>query len=257
MHRGLLALVLAGTLQACGPADQPVSLAFTAVAHGKPISCTAGPDGMTLGDLRLYVSEIALVTADGRTVPVKIDTAAPWQDPGVALIDLEDGSGACDTGSPATHAALTGHVAADTYTGLQFVLGVPFARNHADPALAPSPLDQTAMHWHWQAGYKFLRAALRRGDDLTWLHLGSTGCEGHIGAISGCAKPNRATVKLARFDAAHDAVAIDVAALLADAPADGGNHACQSEPDNETCAPMLRHLGLAGAPQDVFHALAR
>ena len=251
--RSLLALMVASVLAGCGPGDQPVSVTFTAVAHDKPINCAAGPDGMTLGDLRFYVSEVALIAADGHAVPLALDAAPPWQSADVALIDLEDGTGACDSGSPAMHASLSGRVPAGNYTGLQFIVGVPFAQNHADPALAQTPLDQTAMHWHWQAGYKFLRAGLRRGDDLSWLHLGSTGCEGRIGAITGCAKPNRMTVKLARFDATRDAVAIDVATLFDDAPAEG----CQSEPDNQACPPILRHLGLVESPQDVFHVMAR
>jgi uncharacterized repeat protein (TIGR04052 family) len=140
---------------------------------------------------------------------------------------------------------------------LRFTLGVPFALNHADPTEAQPPLDQTVMHWHWQAGYKFLRAAVQTGDATAWLHLGSTGCQGRIGAVTGCAHPNRPVVTLTPFNVVSDVVAVDIGALFADLPATDGARQCQSEPDNTLCAPLLAHLGLADSAQDVFRAMAR
>jgi uncharacterized repeat protein (TIGR04052 family) len=246
------ALVL---LAGCKPADQAVTIQFQPVIHQTAVSCSAGAEGLALTDLRFFVHDVALIDAAGRATPVVIDVAPPWQNHDVALVDLEDGKQACDTGSPATHMALSGHAPAGHYVGLRFTLGVPFRLNHADPDEAEPPLDQTAMHWHWQAGYKFLRAGVRKGDATVYLHLGSTGCEGHIGAISGCKRANRPTVELAHFDPARDTVAVDIGTLFSELP--GGVQACQSEPDNADCAPMMRHLGLAGDPQDVFRALAR
>lgn len=249
----LCAVLLAG----CKPSDERVTLRFQPVADGAPLTCTASPGGKALTDLRFFIYDVELITADGNEQPVAMDTTPPWQNGAVALVDLEDGQGACDTGSPATHAAVTGHVAPGEYVGMRFTLGVPFSLNHADPATAVPPLDRTEMHWHWLAGYKFLRAGMRKGDDLAWLHLGSTGCEGRIGAVSSCAQPNRTTIKLAAFDLDHDVVAVDLGTLFAEAMAADGTHACQSEPDNVLCAPMLRHLGLGDAPQDVFRAMAK
>jgi uncharacterized repeat protein (TIGR04052 family) len=248
----LVVLLLAG----CKPADQAVSIPFRAVADGSPLSCTAGANGKTLNDLRFYVHDVALLTADGHAVSVTLDAAPPWQSKDIALLDLEDGQGTCDTGSPDRHAALTGRVPAGHYVGLRFTLGVPFALNHADPTTATAPLDQTVMHWHWRAGYKFLRAGIAQAGNIAWLHLGSTGCEGTIGAITGCAQPNRPTVTLAAFNPAKDAVAVDLGVLFADVTGDG-NRSCQSQTDNALCAPMLRHLGVAGAGQDVFRAMVR
>jgi uncharacterized repeat protein (TIGR04052 family) len=248
MHR--LALLAALALAGCSPADQPVSIAFVAVAGEQPVSCSAGMPQLT--DLRFFVHDVALIAADGRPVPITLDASPPWQGNGVALVDLEDGSGSCDTGSPMMHTAVTGRVAAGSYVGVRFVLGVPFDLNHADPDAAQPPLDQTAMHWHWLAGYKFLRAGLRRSEASTYLHLGSTGCAGRIGAVTGCKEPNRPLIALSRLDAARDVVAVDLAALFADTP----TGACQSEPDNQVCAPLMKHLGLGGE-QDVFRARAR
>lgn len=92
---------------------------------------------MTLTDPRLLVHDVVLLTEAGVEVPLKIDPAAPWQNDAVALIDLEDGQGACETGSPGSHAALTGHTVKGAYSGPRFTVGAPFALNHADHGNPP------------------------------------------------------------------------------------------------------------------------
>lgn len=246
-YRGLAALALG--VAACGPAQGPVAIRFAAVAQSAPLSCVSR--GTELTDLRFFIHDVALLTEDGQSLPVTLDKAAPWQNDMVALVDLEDGAGACGTGSPATHAVVTGRAARGRVTGLRFTLGVPFALNHADPALAQPPLDQTAMHWHWQAGYKFLRAGVKHGESQSFLHLGATGCQGRIGKVTGCAKSNRVTVTLDGFDPARDAVGIDLGAMFGAAA-----HACQSEPANESCAAMFTAVGLGESPQQVFRRVA-
>lgn len=238
-------------LAGCGDAGAPVRVRFAAIADGAPLTCVS--QGTALTDLRFFVHDVVLLSADGHETPLKIDPAAPWQNDAIALIDLEDGQGACDTGSPATHTTLAGHAAKGAYTALRFTVGVPFALNHADPALAQAPLDQTALHWHWQAGYKYLRAGVKRGDQQSYLHLGATGCEGRIGKVTSCAQPNRVTVTLANFDPAHDTVGIDLGALFKDGGEGETVRACQSEPENSVCTGMFDALGLGGKPQDVFH----
>jgi uncharacterized repeat protein (TIGR04052 family) len=66
--------------------------------------------------------------------------------------------GPCRNGTAATNTAVRGTCArGHAYTGVRFTLGVPFSRNHGDPTVAPSPLNNTAMFWNWQGGYKFLK----------------------------------------------------------------------------------------------------
>lgn len=250
-YRGLAALALG--VAACGPAQAPVAIRFAALMQGAPLSCVSRDTELT--DLRFFIHDVALLMEDGNSVPVALDKAAPWQNDMVALVDLEDGAGACETGSPATHATVTGRAVRGRVTGLRFTLGVPFALNHADPALAAPPLDQTAMHWHWQAGYKFLRAGVKHGETQSFLHLGATGCEGRIGKITGCAQSNRVTVELAGFDPAKDVVGIDLGALFTEAQ-DTPVRACQSEPDNANCVPLFKAMGLGAAPQQVFRRAA-
>jgi uncharacterized repeat protein (TIGR04052 family) len=249
-YRGLAALALG--VAACGPAQGPVAIRFAAVAQGAPLACNVSRE-TSLTDLRFFIHDVALLMEDGQSVPVTLDAAAPWQNDMVALVDLEDATGACETGSPATHAVVTGRAARGRVAGLRFTVGVPFAANHADPALATPPLDQTAMHWHWQAGYKFLRAGVKHGEQQSFLHLGSTGCAGRIGQVTGCAKTNRVTVTLAGFDPAKDVVGIDLGNLFGESQ-DAG--ACQSEPDNANCVPLFKAMGLGDSPQQVFRRVA-
>ena len=115
---------------------------------------------VTPTDFRLYVSQVALIDRDGNTVPVELEQDGKWQYKNVALLDFEDGSGACDNGTTETNTAIVGSVPEGDYEGLQFTLGVPKQLNHNDAAIAPSPLNLTSMWWNWQGGYKFLRADL-------------------------------------------------------------------------------------------------
>lgn len=237
-------------LTACSESKTPVSIVFSAVHDGAALSCDDGPDAVRLIDMRFYVHDIELQAADGSWRLLDLDAGTPWQNEDVVLIDLENGAGACRGGSAQINRAVTGVAEGGSFKGLRFTLGVPFELNHSDPVRAQSPLHLTVMHWHWQAGYKFLRAGVRDGDTCAWLHLGSTQCQGMIGAIEACRNPNRTTVTLEAFDPTADVVAIDLAHLFAGvaltAPQPRG---CMSDPNDTPCAPVLVNLGVAaGAP---------
>ena len=130
---------------ACGESYNQVGVAETTI---------------TPTDFRLYVSDIALVDRDGNTVPIELEQDGKWQYKNTALLDFEDGSGACDNGTTETNTSIVGTVPEGDYESLQFTLGVPKNLNHEDAAIAPSPLNLTSMWWNWQGGYKFLRADL-------------------------------------------------------------------------------------------------
>ena len=60
-------------------------------------------------DFRFYVSNVFLVDEAGNKVPVTLDTRSPWQTPDLALIDFENGTGACAAeGTPETNDTITG-----------------------------------------------------------------------------------------------------------------------------------------------------
>jgi uncharacterized repeat protein (TIGR04052 family) len=301
-HPSLLpvaALAAAALLAACsstaptatsGSGTQPVTLRFAALVNGQPFACGQSYAGVgttrstiTPSDYRFYVSDVQLIDASGRAVPVTLAQDGTWQRDGVALLDFENGSGPCLNGTTATNTSVRGSVPAGSYTGLRFTLGVPFVPNHGDPTTAPSPLNLTAMFWNWQGGYKFIKFdTATSGQPATTapphpqgggnasgfsVHLGSTLCASPSrtqAPQAECGNPNRVTVQFDRFDAATQTVVADIGRVLVGANVDvnaaGTSPGCMSFPKDADCPPVMGALGLAydgvpaPGPQRLFSA---
>ena len=233
------------TVVACVREPHPVDIGFEVRLNGEPISCAAGIDGVQLTDLRFYVSEVRLRNTEGGWQALSMAVDDTWQSDGVALIDLEDGQGACLNGTAAMNAVLRGSVPAAPGTGLAFTIGVPHSLNHADPLSAAAPLSYTIMHWHWASGYKFIRAGIETEDDGYFLHLGSNRCEGTIGDIKGCIGGNRPAVELDHFTPDTTVVVLDIGVLFAGVDfEDGTDGRCMSGPSNPQCEAPFRALGI-------------
>ncbi|MEM9164527.1 MAG: MbnP family copper-binding protein [Cyanobacteria bacterium P01_F01_bin.4] len=263
MAAGVAFLGLVGFRQQQKPVSaiesQMVTLQFEGVVGEEVFACgetynlgtPASP--MTPLDFRFYVSEVALLDAAGNEVPLVLSQDGKWQHQDVALIDFEDKSGACANGTPDTRGQAVGSVPAGDYTGVKFTLGVPFAMNHVDSTLAPSPLNLTSLWWNWNFGYKFARIDLTPATDVAQVrqhsdhggtdehggavqhgdtgehgdhkpeafqgfafHLGSVGCQmDSTQAPVVCGSPNRAEVVFADFDPTQDVIVADLAALVA------------------------------------------
>lgn len=246
---------------------QKVDIAFAAVAGDQPVRCNAPITGLgttsqtaQLRDLRFYVSGVRLVKASGFEVPVTLTPSAfQVTRPGgaVALIDLEDGKGACaEDGTPAVNASVRGTVPAGRYTGVRWTVGVPFALNHTDLAAAPAPLNSTALGWSWQVGRKFTKIEVSDPAGGAWqtgtffVHVGSVGCTGNpaTGRAARCTTPNRANIRLRSFDPARQRIAVDVRSLLAgnDITVNRANSpGCMSGPTDPECMGVFRSLGIA------------
>jgi uncharacterized repeat protein (TIGR04052 family) len=216
--------------------DLAVEIPFAATMRGAPFSCSTGTSGVVLSDLRLYVHDVALIDAGGNATPVVLTDDGVWQSGGVALLDFENATDNCADGTAGIHTTLAGRAAAGAYHALQLVVGVPFDRNHADAATADAPLNLGRMHWGWQGGYKFLRFEGSDGHAAFRFHLGSTGCEGTIGNISSCRRPNRARIHLDGFAPGRDVVQIELSAL--------SGVRCMSEKDDANCRGPFAALGL-------------
>lgn len=261
-----------GSAPSASPQVRPVTLNFAAQVAGRPFACGRSYDGigttgstLTPSDFRFFVSEVHLLDEAGRAVPVTLAQDGVWQFEDIALLDFEDGSGPCRNGTAATNMQVRGSVPAGRYTGVRFTLGVPFARNHGDPTVAPSPLNLTAMFWNWQGGYKFVRfdaASSGRpqgqgghgshggGASGFSVHLGSTVCasESRTQPASACRHPNRVTVRFDRFDAATQTIVADIGDVLASANVDENapktSPGCMSFPNDADCPPIMAALGL-------------
>jgi len=261
-----------------GPPERSVAITFMGTVGDEAFVCGRSYTGIgrtgstvTPSDFRFYVSDIQLLSASGQAVPVRLEQDGIWQYENVALLDFEDRTGPCLTGTPETRGVVVGRIPKGQYRGLRFTLGVPFGLNHADATIAPSPLNLTSLFWSWQAGYKFVRIDLAtfgrpqaivpgmapRFGDLEGsqvlgfaIHLGSTMCaaEGATRPPSACRNPNRPTITLPDFDPDRDVVVADLRRLLDGVDVDtnqpGTPAGCMSTPTDADCNPLMRNLGL-------------
>jgi len=244
------------------PTDsQMVTIQFEGAVGDEPFACGetyqlgTPQSAVTPLDFRFYVSEVALIDAEGNEVPLVLEQDNLWQHQNVALIDFEDKTGACANGTPQTRGQVVGAVPPGEYNGLKFTLGVPFSLNHIDSTLAPSPLNLTSMWWNWNFGYKFARfdfetvneaIGMSASDNLVnvagaaidstankhtasgsaddadatqafSIHLGSVGCQMDSAQPPvSCSVPNRSEIVLTDFDPTTDVVVTDLSTLLAD-----------------------------------------
>jgi uncharacterized repeat protein (TIGR04052 family) len=254
------------------PTTQAVAIRFAAKVGGAPFACGQAYAGIGTSaasyvgaDFRFFVSAPALIPAGGGApVPITLDVNANQTADGVALLDFEDNTGTCQTGTAATYTTLTGTVPTGSYAGIAFTLGIPADRNHLDPALATAPYNAPGMLWAWQSGYKFVKIDGVVGGAGFNLHVGSTGCPGtdpQQPPTGACANPNRAAVALTGFDAATDTIVADIAPVLAgeDVAVNTAMTApgCMSFPGDPECDTIFPKLGLpygaaAAGPQLLF-----
>lgn len=240
---GTLRSLIAANSASAAAATQAVTINFD-VVNGATVIGTTGcaANSLTLGvanasgvvatgslaDLRFYVSNVALIDANGNYAPV-VMTQNANQDSNVALLDFEDATNTCSatTGTAATYTAITGNVAPGNYVGVAFDIGVPGKLNHTNiaDAATPAPLQNSSMNWSWQSGRKFTKIEFTANTATTGAasgvttaaHLGATGCKANPvngDVINGCASPNRMHVSFASFNTATNKVALDLGALF-------------------------------------------
>lgn len=286
----LVGLTAATLLSACAglgdfASNQPVAIQFAGAINGQPFACgqsyaNVGTTKSTItpSDFRFYVSEVKLVQKDGTKVPVNLLQDGVWQYQNVALIDFENGTGPCRNGTTATNTSVRGVVPKGEYTGVELTVGIPFALNHQDPTVAPSPLNSTAMFWNWQGGYKFIKfdtsstgispnkpAAANVVGPVTGysVHLGSTMCAAasRTQAPQSCQNPNRVVVRFDQFDPANSVLVADIGVVLAQANVDvnapGSAAGCMSAPDDADCPPIMNALGLSKASSQAQRFLSK
>ncbi len=270
---------LAALVGACDSGERDIAIRFAPLVSGQPFACGQQYTGIGTGagtvtplDFRVYVHDVALVRASGERVPLVVPDDGRWQRDGLVLLDFEDGSGACMTGSPAMNLEVRGSVPAhDDYTGVEFIVGVPRAMNHLDGATAPAPLNAQGLWWSWAGGYKYIRLDMRPAAQTEfYYHLGATSCDGSVTGGYDCKFANLAPIRIDGFDDATDEITIDAATILADVDVDRVPDGktdrlpgCMAFPGDPECPAMMAPLGLVyesdqpGAPQTLFRTRAR
>lgn len=223
----------------CSQNDRyPIRLQFS-LGSSLATGCHGLPES---GQLRFYVSNLRMINANGEASTVLLD-ATPVQsvDAGTALVSWQ-GNCAASASAPADP-HISGQAAAGDHEAVEFDLGVPFGRNHANPLAAPTPLNAPSMFWTWQSGYKFLR--LDVGTDWSF-HLGSTGCvsASAVRPPERCARPNVATIRLPAAAAREGAVVVDLDALLAGIDLAAASSCVDDYAEAEHCRALLSRLGI-------------
>ena len=205
-----------------------------------------GKEHIHVGDYRMYVHDLRLVTAAGVERPLRLVPDGAWQSAEVALLDFTTNTDEC-TGDAAVHTALKVRYDDDgaALKGLRFRVGVPFAQNHQDAARAAAPLNRSELFWSWNSGYKFLMLEGKNHVDTEYLfHLGSTGCmKDANNTVTSCSAPNRLAVDLPTFDPQRSAVIFDVKALLTGVNLDNAV-SCHSSSAEADCKLLFSNLGL-------------
>lgn len=245
-----------------GPTERQVSVLFEAQVNGQDFTCgttynnvgTGQPGTYQVNDWRFYVHDVALVKSDGGRQALDLDQDGVWQYQNVALLDLRKN---CGGGALPSNAVVNGAVANESFTGVCFKVGVPYALNHINDATAPSPLNSSGMLWNWRGGRKFIRidgtGAPGDVDRATafHIHLGSTQCPGsdpNAPPTAACGYPNIAEFCLDNFDASRDHIVMDIGAAL-----EASNVAfntpdtasgCMSANSDPECIPIMPRLNL-------------
>lgn len=301
MYQAVLIASMVCGLSACGgsssdtgssvvtpPAtQQAVRIHFAVKAGSQPVSCGTPITGVgtssataQLQDLRFYVSNVHLMTADNLEVPVTLVDDRQWQRNGIALIDLENGLGNCAlNGTAAMNVDLVGQVPAGNYTGVGFTVGLPSELNHSNVATEAAPLDVNAMAWSWQNGRKLFKLELVPDAGVTTpaqpdatppitqstasaflVHLGATGCSAKAETVGyACTNPNQMTFHSHAFDANTQQLVVDVASLLATTDITvnhGGPAGCMSGKTDPECVAIFEQLKIdlaTGLPIDDGH----
>ncbi len=268
--------LLAASEPAIASAEDSIEIKFAAQVNGEAFECGKSYPGagasrktVTPSDFRLFISEVSVLTNDGRQVPVRLRQDKVWQLDEVALLDFENGRGPCGNGTPATNMSIKGTVPRGTYNGLRFTIGVPVALNHSDPTTAAAPLSTTAMFWNWQGGYKFIKfdstaqaapqardhqgAQHHEASAAFAFHLGSTQCAAPQAkpAAARCQQANRVPVELRGSDPRQRKVVIDIGRILesTDVGVNSPNSppGCMSSLEDPDCHGILQRLGLMPA----------
>jgi uncharacterized repeat protein (TIGR04052 family) len=244
-----------------GEGEQTFSIPFRARIGAEDFSCGTPLSGLGLhantvkvNDLRFYIHGVELLEAGGAAVPLVLEQDGIWQLDDLALMDFEDGTGDCETGSPAVHTTLTGSAPAGDYLGLRFQLGVPDALNHIDIATAAPPLNDPNLYWSWTGGYKFLKIDLITPAETTYFfHLGATDCEMLDDGSYDCSADNVGSITLDGVDPGNSSVVLDLAKLYAESDLSGATMegdmmpGCMSSEGDPECPALFEALGLPWA----------
>ncbi len=187
-----------------------------------------------LQHMQFYLSDFSL-----NQQPLSLATTS-WQQPQLALLGTD-----CQ-GNSNWQLQFMQPISAGT---LRFTLGLPFSINHQNPLTATAPLNNSAMFWSWQLGYKFLRLDLQ-GPDYGWaFHLGSTGCQS-ASVLRPPAMPcqHANAVEVVLDYQPGQQLQLNLERLLSDIPLLSDN-SCMSDAQQQSCQMLFSNTAAPGVWQ--------
>lgn len=277
----IILLALSTAFMGCNTTSTPassemssVNIKFKAQMNGQDVDCGKTYENIgttkskvSLTDFRLYLSNVRLIDDKDKEVKLTLNQDKKWQTGDLALLDFENKTSDCSSGTADINKEIVGKIPKGTYKAIKFNVGVPFDKNHQDPTKAESPLNLTSMFWVWNSGYKFIRLDLKTTGlpQGYFLHLGSTACMSDMSSgmhvkhevevdsnattpPSMCKNPNRPEITLTNFNFEKDNIVLDVDSLLADSNVDTNQDktpaGCMSGTDDQDCKAVFNNLGL-------------
>lgn len=250
-----------------------IELVFDAVIGDQAFDCVTeyrtiglgGAGSITLKDLKLFVSNVALTTTTGDPAFVELE-ASSWSGNGVTLLDFEDATFQCAGGTEATNMVVRGTVPDVDYTGVSFTIGVPEELNHTDVAAAAPPLDAEAMFRDVLQGYWFFHLDMKTGGEPDGypIFVGSSGCSVDMDGVLACDAENRVSFSLLGLDPDTHVVNLDLQKLLITSDVNNNTTepgvtkiGCQSDVSDKDCQDFWPAYGLSPLPPEWVSAVPK
>jgi len=199
-------------------------------------------------ELSFFLFNITLLDVDGGRFPMEVLSRA-GEPRALAKVSLNNTQGQATI--PLRYTSSLG-TAKPAFNGIEFVVGVPAALNHGNPLSATAPLNDTAMLWSWQQGYKFFRMDTAGSNAAgvstkSAFHLGSTGCVSPSALrppAEPCAHHNRVTIRLTGFNPVREGVAVEASALTSLFPQQPAFNCTMHYAMDKNCSALLEAFGL-------------
>ena len=191
----MIILCLCAPLVACS--RHPAVLALSSDLYATE-NCGRLPanTAFAISQLRFFISDLT-IKVNGQWQAAALIPSGQQTDT-VALIDLTPD---CAGDQTANIPLAISYQQLAKAEAIGFTIGLPFALNHQNPITQPAPLNDPAMFWTWQTGYKFIRwdmqhAVTGRG----WsFHHGSLGCSSPSALrapAAACEQPNTVRIEV-------------------------------------------------------------
>ena len=232
--------------------------------NGNPLACNTFESEQqiwSIQQLAFFISDVQLATEKTAYQPQLRTT--PWQTGDVVLIQphladcaakstTEDktvpkGNETQQTLKSNKHLQFSIPVDLDSAQQLAFTLAVPFALNHQNPLLQPSPLNLPSMFWSWRSGHKFFRLDMQSPNNNWVFHMGSVGCS----AVSTMRSPEKECLQPNRVDFLLDKkhhgtkLVMHLDRLIANTQLQNSD-SCLFHSDQQSCSILMSNLKTQG-----------